>query len=185
MNIVTKLMLIIKWEIGIFERSVTMNHVKQDRFKSIYRRVGFPLIIIVSVVIHMMCANCVAEDEGGVEHYKMISTLEYEGDGQFRSQTESGYSVTKEIFANDRVRYSFVMSDPNDDDEELWRYSIAMVRAQFSEHVWAAFWRTTVDAQPAAEVAEELAMSVAAVYQAKSRVLRRLRRDLRELEHAE
>jgi RNA polymerase sigma-70 factor (ECF subfamily) len=74
-------------------------------------------------------------------------------------------------------------SDPGEDD--VWRYLIALVRAQFSDHVWTAFWRTTVDAQPPAEVAEELDMSVAAVYQAKSRVLRRLRQALGELEEAD
>jgi hypothetical protein len=57
--------------------------------------------------------NCVAASEEGVQHFKMISTVEYAGEGQFRNQTESSYSVTKEVFANNRVRYSFATRDPN------------------------------------------------------------------------
>jgi hypothetical protein len=62
-----------------------------------------------------MGVNGVAGDNEGVEYFKMISTVEYTGDGQYRNQTENAYSVTKEVFANDRVRYSFVTDDPNTD----------------------------------------------------------------------
>lgn len=49
------------------------------------------------------------------------------------------------------------------------------VRSEFSERLWQAFWRTTVDGLSAAEVAQELKCTKAAVYMAKSRVLARLR----------
>ncbi len=55
------------------------------------------------------------------------------------------------------------------------------VRAEFESRTWTAFMRTTVDGQPAAQVAEQLEMSVAGVYQAKSRVLRRLRQQISAL----
>jgi hypothetical protein len=90
-----------------------MNHVSQDEMMCVYRRARSHCLIIMSIIIPAMCANCLAGDVGSVDHFKMISTLEYTGDGQFRNQTESGYSVTKEVFANDRVRYSFVTHDPN------------------------------------------------------------------------
>ena len=48
-------------------------------------------------------------------------------------------------------------------------------RAEFSDRIWRAFWRTTADGLTAAEVATELGCSVGAVYMAKSRVLARLR----------
>jgi RNA polymerase sigma-70 factor, ECF subfamily len=56
-----------------------------------------------------------------------------------------------------------------------------LVEADFEPFTWQAFWRTTVDNRRAAEVADELGMSIAAVYQAKSRVMRRLRRELEGL----
>ena len=58
-------------------------------------------------------------------------------------------------------------------------------RAEFSDPHWQAFWRTAVDGVPAAEVAEELNYSTAAVYQAKSRVLARLREMLGDENHGQ
>lgn len=64
---------------------------------------------------------------------------------------------------------------------EVTRQVVGLVRAEFEDRTWRAFWLTTVDQRQAAVVASELGMSVAAVYQAKSRVLRRLRQQLKEL----
>jgi len=56
------------------------------------------------------------------------------------------------------------------------------VRAEFEGRTWEAFWRIVVDGQSAADVAAAMGLSMPAVYQAKSRVLRRLRRELEGLE---
>lgn len=56
-----------------------------------------------------------------------------------------------------------------------------MVRAECDPRTWEAFWKTTVEERSAIEVAAELEMNVAAVYQAKSRILRRLRKCMAEL----
>ena len=52
-----------------------------------------------------------------------------------------------------------------------------LVRAEFEDRTWEAFRRTAIEKQPCARVAVELNMSVDSVYQAKSRVLRRLRQE--------
>ncbi len=57
-----------------------------------------------------------------------------------------------------------------------------LIQGEFAAHTFRAFWRTAVDGQKAADVAEELGMSARAVSQAKYRVLRRLRRELEGLE---
>lgn len=54
------------------------------------------------------------------------------------------------------------------------------IRQRFQANTWQAFWRTTVEQQAAAEVAEELGMSLAAVYMARSRILRSLRDEFGE-----
>jgi RNA polymerase sigma-70 factor (ECF subfamily) len=54
------------------------------------------------------------------------------------------------------------------------------VRNEFETMTWTAFWMTAVDGKTAAEVSEATGMTVASVYQAKSRVLRRLRQRLAE-----
>ena len=55
------------------------------------------------------------------------------------------------------------------------------VECEFEPVTWKGFWLTTIESRSSAEVAEELGISIASVYQAKSRVLRRLRKILSEL----
>jgi RNA polymerase sigma-70 factor (ECF subfamily) len=61
---------------------------------------------------------------------------------------------------------------------ELLHRAIESVRVGFEERTWQAFWRTTVDGHPPGDVAAELGLGLASVYQARSRVLRRLREEL-------
>jgi len=77
-------------------------------------------------------------------------------------------------------------SDPStatDNGLDAWlsRRGLELVRAEFEDRTWEAFRRTAVEGQSPAHVAEDLGMTVPAVYQAKSRVLRRLRQELDEL----
>ena len=58
---------------------------------------------------------------------------------------------------------------------------LELVRAEFEHRTWQAFWRTTVDGQSGGEVADDLDMTPAAVYKAKSRVMRRIRQELGDL----
>jgi RNA polymerase sigma-70 factor (ECF subfamily) len=69
-----------------------------------------------------------------------------------------------------------------DADDGFWRRALNLVRTEFEERTWQAFWRVTVDGQTTAEVAAALGISTDSVYQAKSRVLRRLRQELAGLE---
>jgi RNA polymerase sigma-70 factor (ECF subfamily) len=57
----------------------------------------------------------------------------------------------------------------------LYRRALDLIRPEFADHTWQAFWRVTVDGQTAADVAADLHMTRNAVYIAKSRVLSRLR----------
>jgi len=58
---------------------------------------------------------------------------------------------------------------------------LQMVRTDCDERTWQAFWMTAIEEKPASEVAKELGLSVASVYQAKSRTLRRLRKRMGEI----
>jgi RNA polymerase sigma-70 factor (ECF subfamily) len=64
----------------------------------------------------------------------------------------------------------------------LFRRTLDLIRGEFEERTWAAFWEATVQQRPVAEIAQELAVTPCAVRQAKSRVLRRLRQELGDLE---
>jgi RNA polymerase sigma-70 factor (ECF subfamily) len=52
------------------------------------------------------------------------------------------------------------------------------MKSDFEPATWKACWASVVEGRPAAEIAEELEISVNSVYLAKSRVVRRLRREL-------
>lgn len=75
-------------------------------------------------------------------------------------------------------------ADPGDDPEEaeamkaLFLRGLELIRHEFEERTWKAFWKTSVDGRPARDVAEELSMTPGAVRVAKSRVLQRLREEL-------
>jgi RNA polymerase sigma-70 factor (ECF subfamily) len=55
------------------------------------------------------------------------------------------------------------------------------VKDEFQPATWKAFWETAVEGKPAAEVGAGLKMSPGAVYVAKSRVLARLRDEVKKL----
>lgn len=68
-------------------------------------------------------------------------------------------------------------------DETEYRQHVAqkalrMMQAEFEFATWKACWESVVEDRSAKEVADELGLSVNAVYVAKSRVLRRLRDQL-------
>jgi RNA polymerase sigma-70 factor (ECF subfamily) len=78
--------------------------------------------------------------------------------------------------------YLQVEAAPQDRGTEyhLLRRAVQMIRDEFQFSTWEAFWRVTIDGQPATEVAEQLRMTHGAVRQAKYRVLKRLREFMSE-----
>lgn len=56
--------------------------------------------------------------------------------------------------------------------------ALELIRPEFTERTWQAFWHTTVDERDASAVAQDLGMSPGAVRVAKCRVLQRLREAL-------
>lgn len=58
---------------------------------------------------------------------------------------------------------------------------LEIIKSECDPKTWQAFWLTTVMGDSAADVAECLGINVASVYQAKSRILRKLRMRMEEL----
>lgn len=71
--------------------------------------------------------------------------------------------------------------DPPSVVNELYHRALEQVRGEFEDRTWRAFLRTADDGRTAVEAGAEFGLSSAAVRQAKSRVLRRLRQELGEL----
>ena len=66
-------------------------------------------------------------------------------------------------------------------DQRLPIRVLELVKAESAANTWQAFWLTTVMGDAAADVANRLGIGLASVYQAKSRILRRLRQKMDEL----
>lgn len=64
----------------------------------------------------------------------------------------------------------------------LFEWAVDRIRCDFEDTTWQAFWQTSVGDRETADVAEELGLSVGAVYIARSRVLARLRKEIEEVE---
>jgi RNA polymerase sigma-70 factor, ECF subfamily len=63
----------------------------------------------------------------------------------------------------------------------VYRRAVAQVRGEFEQRTWHLFWRTVVEGISPAAVAEEMHTTPAAIRQAKSRVLRRLKQEMGEV----
>jgi RNA polymerase sigma-70 factor (ECF subfamily) len=76
--------------------------------------------------------------------------------------------------------------DSQDDDafweveyrQQLVSRALALMQTDFEARTWQSFWESVVVGRSAADVAEQLGISVGAVYAAKFRVLTRLREEL-------
>jgi RNA polymerase sigma-70 factor (ECF subfamily) len=82
------------------------------------------------------------------------------------------------------------LADPNselarewdiDHDRHVFEKLLAIVQPDFNTTTWEAFRRFAVEGLPATKVAEETGLTVNAVIQAKSRILKRLREEAGEL----
>jgi len=73
---------------------------------------------------------------------------------------------------------SAISDNPDDDPNEqrvLAARALDLLKSQFDDRTWQAFWRTTVESANSATVAAELGMTANAVRKAKVRVLHKLR----------
>jgi RNA polymerase sigma-70 factor (ECF subfamily) len=72
------------------------------------------------------------------------------------------------------------LDDPTEPDHAsaLLHRALEQIRAEFTTDSWELFWRATVLGHPTDLIAQQKGVTPAAVRQAKSRVLRRLRKQL-------
>ena len=73
-----------------------------------------------------------------------------------------------------------IEDDPADESElqKLVHRALEQIRTHFREATWQAFWETTMENRDTNEVAQQLGMRPASVRQARSRVMRQLRKQL-------
>ncbi len=80
----------------------------------------------------------------------------------------------------DEASFDLSAADDNDAECEILHRTLAQIRGEFEPRTWDAFWRTTADGRSIEQTADELSLSPGAVRQAKYRVLRRLRDEMKD-----
>jgi RNA polymerase sigma-70 factor (ECF subfamily) len=91
------------------------------------------------------------------------------------------------VDAHDPVFNTLAVAAETDafDEAEYRRYltgrALHLIQSEFQPATWQAFWQVVVLDRPVADVAREVGLKPNAVYQAKFRVLRRLRDELQGL----
>lgn len=123
--------------------------------------------------------------------YRTLPNFEYDGSKSFRNWLRT---VTLNKWRELQRRRSELLFDDAGgvnhvpgDAEDFWEAehnsylaarALQLMKSDFEERTWQACWAVVVEERPPAEVASDLGLSVAGVYAAKSRVLRRLRQEL-------
>ncbi|HCS52283.1 sigma-70 family RNA polymerase sigma factor [Rubinisphaera sp.] len=67
------------------------------------------------------------------------------------------------------------------DESQVVLAAVEMLKNDFEDHTWQAFYQTAIAGRKASDVAADLGISVGSVYTAKSRVLSRLRTEFEGL----
>ena len=65
---------------------------------------------------------------------------------------------------------------------EVFRYAANEIQPEFQPNTWSAFWLTSVDGHPVDEIASQLGKNPGSIYAARSRVMRRLKAKIEELQ---
>jgi RNA polymerase sigma-70 factor (ECF subfamily) len=102
--------------------------------------------------------------------------------GQRRQCQGSGDTGTQQVLDAQPVPAEDTALWDREYQQRLFTWAADQVRDDFHETTWQAFWQTAVEGRGGKEVAERLGLTVAAVYLAKSRVMARLRDQIRQLE---
>jgi RNA polymerase sigma-70 factor (ECF subfamily) len=71
--------------------------------------------------------------------------------------------------------------DPVEELDGLRRRALELVRSEFEERTWRAFWLTVVEGRSPTDLAAEMSVTPTAIRMAKSRVLRRLKETFGDL----
>jgi len=65
--------------------------------------------------------------------------------------------------------------------QELILWAAELVRGEFRENSWRAFWETEIEGRSVADVSRELGVSTGSVYMSRSRVFARIRHRIEEV----
>jgi RNA polymerase sigma factor (sigma-70 family) len=102
-----------------------------------------------------------------------------------RKMTATGGSQVLEQLQAIEAREDLVRRLEEEFDRELYEEATARVRVRVTPRTWEAFERTAIRDESGAEVAQSLAMKVAAVFVARSKVQKMIREELQKMDPPE
>lgn len=106
-------------------------------------------------------------------------TQDYLRGEKHQAKARGGSSAEERLYRSpDRLPSSAEADWSSAEEAALAQRVVELIRPEVEDRTWRAFWRLAVDGQPGLEVADELGMSLRAVYQAKYRVLQRIHQEL-------
>jgi RNA polymerase sigma-70 factor (ECF subfamily) len=100
-----------------------------------------------------------------------------------KGETATGGSDAQRLLLEAPATQPTIWPEPGEPGD-LYRRALDVIRTEFTDRTWQAFWKVVIEGRVPADVAADLAMSRNAVYLARSHVLRRLREVLGEDEGA-
>jgi RNA polymerase sigma factor (sigma-70 family) len=100
-----------------------------------------------------------------------------------RKQMTSGGSSVQELLEAQPDRVDALEEQwDHEYDQRVFSWAVDRVKGSFTEKTWQAFWQVSVEGKNARDVAQNVGISVGAVYIAKSRVLARLKEQIQLLQ---
>ena len=99
-----------------------------------------------------------------------------------RTAPGSGDSAVQTLLEEQPARDQEETVWERDYEQRLFAWAAERVRGEFHDSTWKAFWQVAVEGKSGDETARNLGMSVGAVHVAKSRVLARLKKKIKELQ---
>jgi RNA polymerase sigma-70 factor, ECF subfamily len=92
-----------------------------------------------------------------------------------------GTDALVQLHAVEDVAAAEEEEDPAEELDGLRRRALEMVRSEFEDRTWRAFWMTVVEGRSPTDIAAEMGVTATAIRMAKSRVLRRLKETFGDL----
>ncbi|MFO0940273.1 MAG: hypothetical protein U0930_05845 [Pirellulales bacterium] len=72
----------------------------------------------------------------------------------------------------------------DDYQRAIFGWASSKVRQEFAEETWQAFWLTAVEGLSCEKAAEKLGKEIGAIYAARSRIVRRLKKKVEEFDES-
>lgn len=111
----------------------------------------------------------------GITRYKILDHFRRRAAG---SEAQGGTDAQRKLL---EVAQEELPEETQEDLGSLYHRALELVRGEFEQRTWEAFWRSAVDGQSPNDIAAAMGLTAVAVRKAKSRVLHRLRQEMSDL----